>query len=329
MSSKKTIWVNLDPVLVDLKIIESTCREKGYELIEKPIPSDEALTVEMASKADAIISIAEPWNENTLSKIAGQGKFIMRYGVGTDNIDIPTASKYKIPIANIPGANSATVAEIALSHILNLGRCFYNEVNTVKNGKWESDNLGSELDGKVLGLVGYGNIARQVSRVVSGFDVSVIAFDPYVNEIGLEFAKKYNVTLVNSMEELFSTADIVSLHIPLNNETRGSINKKYFDLMKPSSYLLNTCRGGVINEDDLIDALKAGKIKKAGLDVLAQEPPQKDNPLLSMPNVYITPHVASNTYENGVRSQIIMMETIEAFFNGEIPNNVLNKKDII
>ncbi|MFI3256726.1 MAG: NAD(P)-dependent oxidoreductase [Spirochaetales bacterium] len=325
---KKTIWINLDSQKVNLEVIEDTCMEKGYNLIEQDIPSEESLTVEMALKADAIISSAEPWNENTLSKIAGMGKFIMRYGVGTDNIDIPTATKYKIPVANLPGANATTVAEIALLHILNIGRFFYHEVHDVKNKSWSSDRLGSELDGKVLGLIGYGNIARQLSRLVSGFDITVIACDPFVNNIGIDFAKKYNVNFVSSMENIFSTADIISLHIPLNNQTRGLINKNYFNMMKPTASLVNTCRGGVIHEEDLIDALKNNKIKYAGLDVLSQEPPQQDNPLLSMSNVYITPHIASNTYENGVRSQKIMMETIESYFNGELTDNVLNKKDL-
>lgn len=328
MKDAKTVWINLDPTISDLKILEKKFAEKGYNFVEKLIPKDDELTLEIAMSADVILSVGEVWNEYTLSKIAGMGKLIMRYGVGTDNIDIPTATKYNIPIANIPGANSTTVAEMAVMHMLNASRNFLIEAQSVQNGGWGADTIGNELDSKTLGLVGYGNIARHVSRMVSGFETNVLAYDPYVNAQGLEMAKKYNVTMVDTMEELFQVSDIVSLHIPLMESTRGSINKKYFELMKPTAILINTCRGGVVNEPDLIASLEEGKIAGAGVDVICNEPRLEGDPILSAKNICITPHVASNTYQNSARSQEVMYATTVAFLEGQLTDNVLNRKDI-
>ncbi len=328
MAQKKTIWINHDPQKVDVSILAEKFGEAGYDFIAQAIPKDEALTVEMANKADVILSSMEPWNENTLSQIAGKGKMIMRYGAGTDNIDIPTATKYNIPVANIPGANATTVAETAMLHILNLCRYFYDEMDSVKKGGWSAGTLGTELDGKVLGLLGYGNIARQLSRMISGFDMTVLAYDPFITDTAREYAEKYHVTFVDSREELFSRSDIVSLHIPLMESTRGSVNKALFDLMKPTACLVNTCRGGVINEPDLIEALNSGKIRAAGLDVICHEPRVENDPIYNAKNVYITPHVASNTKECGIRSQLVMFETADAFLHGKLLPNVINRKDI-
>ena len=217
-------------------------------------------------------------------------------------------------VANVPGANSAAVAELALLHILNLGRRFKTCIDDTKKGIWPCEITGNELDGKTVGLVGFGNIAKQLARMMSGFDVKILVYDSYARPD----TSKYNVEAVDSMEELFSQSDIVSLHIPLNKETKGIIDKSLLSLMKPSAYLVNTCRGAVINEEDLIDILREKKIRGAGLDVLSIEPPSQDNPLLSMDNVFVTSHMGAETAESGQRSQKIMADTIEAFFQAKL-----------
>ena len=174
--SNITIWLDLDPDKVDVSYLQNKFKEDGYNLIAEQIDfADEDKTIEMGMKADAVISSSEPWNERTLSAVKGQVKYIVRYGAGLDNIDLPFAASVGIPVGNVPGANAAAVAETALLHILNLGRRFTTCVDGVSNGVWPSTVTGNELDGKTVGLLGYGNIGRQLVRMMQGFDVNVLA----------------------------------------------------------------------------------------------------------------------------------------------------------
>lgn len=319
----KKVWINLDPNKVDVSYLENRLKDMGFEVIYKLIyADDEQGTIEMGNKVDAVVSVFEQWNERTLPAVKGHLKFIQRYGAGTDNINKKVATEVGISVANVPGANSAAVAEVALLHMLNLGRRFKTVIDESKKGVWPCAITGNELDGKTVGLVGFGNIAKQLTRMLAGFNVKIIVYDSYAKPD----TSVYNVEPVDSMEEIFSRSDIVSLHVPLNNETRGIVNQRYFDLMKPSAYLVNTCRGAVVNEEDLIEALRQKKIRGAGLDVMAVEPPDLSNPLFSMDNVFITSHMGAETAESGLRSQKIMADTLEAYFEGKMPYNVLNKE---
>lgn len=321
--TNKMVWINLDPTKVDVSYLDRRLKDSGFDIVYKVIlAEDEEGTIEMAKKVDAVVSVFEQWNERTLPAVRGKLKFIQRYGAGTDNINIKIATEVGIPVANVPGANSAAVAEIALLHILNLGRRFKTCVDDCEKGVWPCQIAGNELDGKTVGLLGFGNIAKQLVRIMSGFNVNVLVYDPYEKLDACE----YSVKAVDSMEEIFSRSDIISLHTPLNKETRGMIDKRLFDLMKPSAYLVNTCRGGVINEVDLVEALREKRIKGVGLDVLSVEPPEMKNPLFSMDNVFITSHMGAESLESGYRSQKIMADTLEDFFAGKMPSNVKNKE---
>ena len=260
-----------------------------------------------------------------LEKVAGKVKFIQKYGVGLDNIDLEAAGKNGIPVANVPGGNSAAVAEVALLHILNCGRRFSTCVAGVKMNHWPATITGNELDQKTVGIMGYGNIARHLVRMLKGFQVKILVYDAFVTEA----AEGQEVTFVSSPKELFSKSDIVSLHIPCTEETRGTINKELFDCMKDGAVFVNTCRGGVVNEKDLIDALESGKIAAAGLDVLVEEPPQAENPLMKMDNVFITSHMGAASFESEERSQRIMADAIGRFLQGELPDGVRNKKYLV
>ncbi len=314
----KKIWINIDPSHVDFsylyKHFEGRC-----EILAKAVPNDPKEYLPLAQSADIIISGLETWNAETLAAIKGKVSFIQRFGMGTDNIDMKAASENGILVANILGANSAAVAEIALLHILNAGRRFVSCVNRVKAGDC-TPPAGTELDGKTVGLLGFGNIARHLARMISGFDVKILAYDPYAPDPALY----PNVEFVANQEELFKRSDIVSLHIPCTPETRGTINKALLDQMKDGSYLINTCRGGVINEADLIEALKSGKLVGAGLDVLCDEPPKQDNPLLNMDNVYVTSHMGAESKEAIHRSLVVMAEAIDTFLDGGIPKFARN-----
>lgn len=320
--SNITIWLDLDPDKVDVSYLQNKFKEDGYNLIAEQIDfADEDKTIEMGMKADAVISSSEPWNERTLSAVKGQVKYIVRYGAGLDNIDLPFAASVGIPVGNVPGANAAAVAETALLHILNLGRRFTTCVDGVSNGVWPSTVTGNELDGKTVGLLGYGNIGRQLVRMMQGFDVNVLVYDPYLRD---RSDANDRLHFVGSAEEVFRASDIISLHIPLTDETHGSINKEKFALMKPTAYLVNTCRGGVIDEADLIEAVTSGEIAGAGLDVLVHELPEKDDPLLHLPNVFVTSHMGAASMESEYRSQVIIAKCIEEYFAGKMPYNVKN-----
>ena len=207
-------------------------------------------------------------------------------------------------------------------HILNIGRRFAHCTEGCRKGIWPSTITGNELDGKTVGLLGFGNIGKQLVRMMKGFDVKVLVYDAYFPD---QDDEKYGVAFLSDKEELFRQSDIISLHVPLNEETKGMINKDVFAMMKSSAYLINTCRGAVVNEADLIEALQTGQIRGAGLDVLTQEPPQMDNPLLHMDNVFVTSHMGAASLESEHRSQVIIADCIEDFFNGNVPYNVKNR----
>lgn len=324
LTAQKTVWVNLDPGKVDLTPLLSRCRAAGWRCVTRDVGVDQAASIRLALDADAIVSIGERWDDAALAQIAGAGRIIVRYGAGLDNVEVPAATRHGIPVANLPGMNAPAVAEIALLHILNLGRRFSYSIAGIRAGQWPCSVPGNELDGKVLGLIGFGNIARQLVRITGGFARTVIAYDAYLNEAGRAFAAQHGVELAASAEEVYRRADIVSLHIPYTPANQGIVDAHYFALMKPTAYLVNTCRGGVVNEEDLIDALRAGRIRGAGLDVMAQEPPDPQNPLLHMEQVFISSHLGALAVESEARSQLLIADIIAEHFAGRIHPNIVN-----
>lgn len=321
----KTVWIDYDPKEVDIAYLIQRFTEEGYQVIAEVVDfTDEEEIIRHALRADAVVAQGERWNEHTLNAVKGKVQIIVRFGVGMNGIDIGHATKLGIPVANIAGANAAAVAEVAFLHILNCGRHFAYCAGSVKQGAWPAPSvaLGNELDGKTVGLFGLGNIARQLVRLLSGFHVDIVAYDPYIDP---EYVPQ-NVRLLDSMEELFSVSDIVSLHVPYTPETEKLIDAHLFKLMKPTAYLVNTCRGGVVNEDDLIAALQNGELKGAGLDVLSVEPAGPEHPLFQMDNVTVTPHIGAAAAESDLRGEKMIADTIIGFFHGEIPKSILNKE---
>lgn len=317
------IWINVNPKIVDLSYL-FTCFEGRVEVTAEAVENDPAKYLPLAKASDIVISTLETWNKETLSQIRGHVRMIQKFGMGLDNIDLDEAARNGILVANVLGANSASVAEIALLHILNVQRRFFSCAEQIRAGQWPTPPQGLELDGKTVGLLGFGNIARHLVRMLSGFSVKILAYDPFPPEM-----EQYpDVELVTSKEALFQRSDIVSLHIPCTPETYGSINKSLFDKMKQGACLVNTCRGGVINEKDLVEALRSGKIAAAGLDVLQEEPPSRNLELLSMENVTITSHMGAETKEAVARSLVIMCEAIDTFLRGELPKFVRNVKEL-
>jgi D-3-phosphoglycerate dehydrogenase len=217
-------------------------------------------------------------------------KVIARYGVGIDKVDIPAARKKGIVVTNTPGANSVSVAELALGLMLALARQIPEAAEAVHQGKWPRLS-GISLEGKTIGILGLGAIGKQLARRLAGFDCRILAYDPFADT---EFAKNHAVELT-SMEAVISQSDFVSLHLPLLPETRGMVNADFLSKMKKGSYLVNTSRGEAIDEAALLQALQSGQLRGAGLDAFTKEPPDPENPLLVLSQVIATPHLGAQT----------------------------------
>ncbi|MGD8457641.1 MAG: phosphoglycerate dehydrogenase [Anaerolineales bacterium] len=217
-------------------------------------------------------------------------RVISRYGVGVDNVDLEAAKDNNVVVTNTPGANTASVAELTVGLILVLVRSIYDAVISTKVGEWPRCR-GVSLEGKTIGLIGFGKIGQEVARKLAGFDCQILAFD-----IAPDFdtARQYHVELVE-FDELLKKSDILSLHCSLVSETGNLLNQKSFNKMKDGVYLINTARGELIDEDALLEALNRGKIHGAAVDVFSQQPPDPDNLLLQHPKVITTPHMGSHT----------------------------------
>ena len=251
-------------------------------------------------------------------------KIITAMGGGFDFIDLDAATKQGIIVTYVPGYCLDEVSNHVLAFILALNRRLPDCQNMTRKGLWKAANIGpiKRLKGLVLGLVGFGRIGREVARKAKFFGLQVKAYDPYVSEsemseLGVECTR---------FKELISTADFISLHVLLTKEIYHMINAEVFDSMKDTAYLINTCRGEVVDELALIDALETKKIAGAGLDVLTQEPPQPQNPLLSMPNVIVTPHSAFRSQEAGMEIRVRVVKAITDALEGKIPKDTVNPK---
>jgi D-3-phosphoglycerate dehydrogenase len=220
-------------------------------------------------------------------------KVIVRGGVGLDTIDVEYARSKGISVLNTPLASSASVAELTIGYMFMLARRLHEATSHMKAEKWEKKSLvGEELGGKTLGLIGIGNIGRQVAQRALGLGMLVIAYDPYVKEV--------EGVRLTSLEELLETADYISLHLPKTPETAGMLDATAFARMKPAVKIVNCARGGIIDEDALYDALSMGAVGGAALDVFEEEPPT-DWKLIKLPNVIASPHIGAATEEAQAR----------------------------
>lgn len=294
-------------------------REAGHEVDEKFGMSPDDLKSVIGNYDGLIVRSATKVTEEIID--AGKNlKVIGRAGSGVDNIDIKTAFEKKIIVMNTPGANTNAVVELTLSYLFALSRHIYFGSFSMKEGKWEKKKLtGMELLGKTLGVIGYGKIGRQVSIKSRCLGMEVICFDPYV---GREIIDQFGVRLVADIDEVLSTSDYISIHVPKTAETSNFISKNEFLKMKKGVYFINCARGGIVNEGDLLWALNEGIVAGAGIDVYETEPPA-DRSLVNHPNVICTPHIGAATKEaqENVGTQIAH-QFVEMFAGKGIRNAV-------
>jgi D-3-phosphoglycerate dehydrogenase len=251
---------------------------------------------------------------------AGDLKMIGRAGIGVDNIDVKAASRRGIIVMNTPSGNAITTAEHALFLLCALARRIPQATASMKNGQWEKKKFqGTELFGKTLGIIGLGNIGRIVADRAIGLKMKVVGFDPFLTA---EAAERLGVELV-PLAEIWKRADAITVHTPLNNETRALIGKAALAQMRPGVLIVNAARGGIVDEAALLEALESGKVAGAALDVFVEEPPAKDHPLLQHERVICTPHLGASTEEAQEKVSIEVAEQLLAYLTrGEIKNAV-------
>ncbi len=266
--------------------------EAGFEIaypLNPQLPrglSTEEETISELREADAVIAGGENLSATVLAALP-RLRVIARTGVGYDRIDVPAATHHRVAVTITPTANHAAVAEHALALLLAISKNVVATDRQTRTGLWPRDLI-EPVRGKTIGIFGLGRIGRTMAIRSAALGMSVIAHDPFPDE---SFARQHHIELVD-FETLVSHCDVLTIHCPLLESTHRIINRDVFARMKPTAYLINTARGPIVNEADLVSALRAGQIRGAGLDVFEEEPPPQDNPLFSMDNVVMTPHTA-------------------------------------
>ncbi|MGE5542908.1 MAG: phosphoglycerate dehydrogenase [Bacillota bacterium] len=269
-------------------------------------------------EARAIIVGVEKMGKSEI-ECARNCRIIAKHGVGVDNVDVAAATEMGIIVTNAAGANSDAVADMAIGLMLAAARGIVAAERDIRSQKWKP-YVGVELWGKTLGIVGTGQIGKKVCRrAMGGFDMKAVAYDVMKD---LEWAERAGVRY-ESLDALLAKADIITVHVPLVPETKNLIGRREFGLMKPGAILVNTSRGGIIDEHALAGALSAGTIRAAALDVFEHEPPW-DSPVFNAPNMVLTPHIAGYSVEALQKTGLICAENIISVLSGDKPKCVVN-----
>jgi D-3-phosphoglycerate dehydrogenase len=269
-------------------------REAGFDLDERTGLKGPELQ-EALRAADGVIVRSGTQLTAEVLEDPGKLRVIVRAGVGTDNIDLGAATRHGILVMNTPGGNTVSTAEQTITLLTALARHLPAAEASLRQGKWErSKFVGTQLAGKTLGVVGLGRIGREVARRAAGLDMKVLGFDPFV---AASVGGQLRVDTVGSLDELLPCVDFLTVHTPLTPETENLIDARAMQRMKPGARLINCARGGIINEEDLAEALRSGHLGGAALDVFVEEPPPADHPLLGLPQVVLSPHLGASTVE--------------------------------
>ena len=303
-------------------------RSQKHSIIEVKDVSTSNLKKELADVSGIVLRTAQMPNE--VIDACPNLQIIARHGVGYDNVDLSYLNKKRIALGVTGTANAVSVAEHVMTFFLQLTKNIYLADELTRKGKFqEKGNLPSffELYQKNVFILGFGRIGQAVAKRCLGFEMNVYVYDPYVSKDTIEKMGCHSILI----EEGFKLADFVSVHLPLNDETKNFINAKSFQEMRDSCVIVNTARGGIINEQDLYQALKDKKLRAAGLDVYEQEPPPSDHPLFDLSNVLLTPHNAALTLECRMRMAVEVCETVSFYLkNKEKLNlqNIINRKEL-
>lgn len=294
-------------------------KQRGYSLrigTKRDVPT----AIEEGKDADAVILRTFEFPAEIIDNLPNV-KIIARHGVGVDNIDIPAATKQHMWVTNTPLANASSVAETTICLLLAIAKNLKNDMAQMAAGKFTYKNgqKGIDLEGKTLGIIGYGKIGEMVAKKLSTFGMNILIYTPHPTD------SEYGEFV--SREELLQNSDFITLHLPANASTKGSFGAPEFAAMKPSAYLLNLARGSIVAEPELIAALGEKQIAGAALDVQSAQPLPLDNPLYQMDNVILTPHIASNTVETMNRMALHAAKEVDRVLSGQKPKWPVNHID--
>ena len=295
--------------------------ETGFEIERARGPLPEAEMLKLVGGHDGILCGDDAFTRPVLQKCLPRLRVLSKYGIGLDKIDVKAATDLKIPVCYTPGVNHTTVAEHTFGLLLSLTRNIPPQDAVVKRAEWKRAT-GHELLEKTMGILGLGRIGKEVAKRALAFGMKVCAFDIAWDE---EFARQHGVERKAAPEDVLRAADVVTLHMASTAENKGFINRQRLAIMKEGAYLVNTARGALIVEEDVVEALKSKRLAGYGADVVEPEPILKTSPLLSAPNIVLTPHIGSRTYESVERQALMSAENLIRMLRGETPHAQANK----
>ena len=304
-------------------LVREPIAEAGIELLRERFDVDEDANGDLAGKIgayDAIVIRSATKLTAEVLEHADRLKVIGRAGVGVDNVDVETATRRGIVVANAPESTVTSAAEHTIGLLVALARNIPQAHAALKQGRWERSAWGGlELEGKTLGVLGFGRIGQQVARRALGLGMRVVAYDPFVAR---ERFRELGVERVESPDDVLAAAEFLTLHLPLTAETRGFLDHDAIAKLRDGARVINAARGELVDEDALAEALRSGKVAAAALDVFSQEP--YDGPLLGLDNVVVTPHLAASTEEAQDRAGVIVAEQVAAALEGAVVTNAVN-----
>jgi len=298
--------------------LESRVGKVVYNQTGKPLKSSELIA--LIADADGYIAGLDEIDSAAI-KSAQKLKVISRYGVGLDNVDLEAAAENKIIVTCTPGANASAVADLTVAFILLLCRPICRAAEQTRKGEWPRTN-GLSLENRTVGLYGFGAVAKQVAQKLSGFGCRINAFDVSWDA---EAAERLNVNF-SEKASLINESDFLSLHVPVLEETRNLVDKRFLEEMKTGSFLINTARGELVDEHALASAIQSGKLAGAALDAFQSEPPEEGNPLLQLPQVITTPHMGAHSEDATNRMGWMAVEDCLAVLEGNEPANPVISK---
>ncbi|MBL8822173.1 MAG: phosphoglycerate dehydrogenase [Planctomycetia bacterium] len=301
-------------------------RKAGIEIVTPPEPWDHQLVeeevIQLLHGIDATIAGMEPYTERVFAAHP-QLKVVARVGVGYDAVDVAAATRHGVAVTITPGTNHETVAELTFALLLALTKQITTDDRQMRQGIWHR-HVTIPVRGSTLGIVGLGRIGKAIAVRAQAFGMKVQAFEVQPDQ---EFVKQQGIRLVD-LPTLLQTSDVVSLHAPATPETKHLINRQTLAMMKPTAFLINTARGGLIDEPALVEALKNGKLAGAGLDVFAEEPPAKDHPFYQLDNIVMTPHTGGTDTKSRIDMAELAAKAVVELLAGRWPEELVVNKDV-
>jgi D-3-phosphoglycerate dehydrogenase len=289
-------------------------KKSGFEIVAARGPLTETQMLNHArSGFDGFLNGDDIITAKVIDAALPRLRVIAKYGIGLDSIDVQHATAKKLAVLYTPGVNHTTVAEHCFGLMIALAKHFWPHLRSTKNGEWKRIT-GHELFGKTIAVLGVGRIGKEIIKRAAAFDMKSIGYDVYWDE---NFARQYHVPRASTVLDAIRDADVVSLHMNLDDKNRGMFNKDLLSKMKKGAYLINTARGGLVVEKDIAEACKSGHLGGYAADVLDKEPPPPDHPFREIDNIIVTPHVGSRTFESVERQAMRAVLNLVNFLNGD------------